>query len=52
MHKEALNTIGLSKKELEEKKLLEKLEKQKLGIPSSDYFEKNRNNNANNLLKV
>lgn len=52
MHMEALNTIGLSQKELAEKRLLEKKEKYKLGIPPSDYFEKNRDTNALNLMKV
>lgn len=52
MHMEALNTIGLSQKELAEKRLLEKQEKHKLGIPPSDYFEKNRDDNAMNLIKV
>jgi hypothetical protein len=52
MHMEALNTIGLSQKELQERRQLDKKQKHKLGIPPSEYFERNRDDNASNLMKV
>jgi hypothetical protein len=52
MHMEALDTIGLSQRELEEKRQLDKQKKHKLGIPPSEYFEKNRDENSSTLMKV
>jgi hypothetical protein len=52
MHMEALDTIGLSQRELEEKRQLDKQKKYKLGIPPSEYFEKNREENSSTLMKV
>jgi hypothetical protein len=52
MHMEALNTIGLSQEELQQRRQLDKRQKHKLGIPPSEYFERNRDENASNLMKI
>jgi hypothetical protein len=52
LHLEALAAVGLSEKELEEKKRLDYEAKRKLGIVFTDQLEKHRAKNTDNLIKV
>lgn len=52
LHLEALAAVGLTEKELEEKKRVEYEAKRKLGIVFTDQLEKHRAKNTDNLIKV
>lgn len=52
MHLEALTTVGMTDKEIEEMKRKDYEAKRKLGIVFTDKLEKNRAQNTANLIKV